>query len=75
MSVTVMAKLGVDTASMDVGLAQAKGKMDRATRDMQQSASKAALEPEVFSAVQSASLQVLAQVYSQSTKWQDSQKG
>lgn len=41
MSTTVMAKLGVDTASMDVGLAQAKGKMDRAARDMQQSASKA----------------------------------
>jgi hypothetical protein len=41
MSVTVMAKLGVDASAMNTGLAEAKGKMDRAAKDMAGSIQKA----------------------------------
>lgn len=41
MSVTVMAKLGVDASAMNTGLAEAKRKMDRAAKDMSGSLQKA----------------------------------
>lgn len=41
MSTQVMAKLGVDASGMNMGLAEAKGKMDRAAKDMSSSFKKA----------------------------------